>query len=276
MNLRLLFAALLAALLFSSCYTPIEGCLDTEATNFDASADEDCCCEYPQLILTIDNAWDTLIWKPDTAYANNLGQVFRVRDIVFYLSEMDLYQNGTALQISDTVQLFHYAAPTSNDTVKSAYNDDFLLIKRVPTTVYNVGTFRPSGYFQQVKMRFGVNDEAQLVIPGKVPAGHPLGFQGENLYQGRDTAYVFARVLYNRDTVTGTPTDTVFFTRFDVGDLFIDQSGSFYHEPGFDFKLTLRADWQTLFNNVDMQNGDNTARKNQMLSNLPAVFSIKQ
>jgi len=276
MKLHFLFAALVAALLLSSCFEPVKGCLDIEATNFDASADNDCCCKYPQLVLSIDNAYDTLVWKPDTAYQNNLGQWFRIRNIVFYLSDMSLTQNGTALQVSDTVNLFHYPSPTSGDTVQSSYTDDFLLVRRVPTTRYEVGTFRPSGNFQQVKMRFGVNDDAQLVVPNKAPAGHPLANQGENLYGGRDTAYVFARVLFNRDTSAGSPTDTLLLNRFDVGAFFIVQNGVFFHESGYDFNLRLRADWKTLFNDVDMTNGDNTATKAQMVNNLPAVFNIYQ
>ncbi len=144
MILRFITAALCASLLVSACYTPIEGCLDTEATNFDASADKDCCCKYPLLVLNVENAYDTLIWKPDTAYQNDLGQWFRIRDIVFYVSELKLTQNGVSGVVEDTITLSRFASPTSNDTIKSLYTDDFLLIRRVPTTQYTVGTFRPS------------------------------------------------------------------------------------------------------------------------------------
>jgi hypothetical protein len=276
MILRFITAALCASLLVSACYTPIEGCLDTEATNFDASADKDCCCKYPLLVLNVENAYDTLIWKPDTAYQNDLGQWFRIRDIVFYVSELKLTQNGVSGVVEDTITLSRFASPTSNDTIKSLYTDDFLLIRRVPTTQYTVGTFRPSGTFENATLRFGLSDEAQLVVPGKAPGGHPLANQNENLWRGRDTAYAYARVVFARDTAASAVVDTVLLTRFDAGNFFISQQGAFYHEPGFDFRLVLRADWKNLFNGVDLPNDDKTTVVSKMAGNLPAVFSIKQ
>lgn len=57
-----LLAFLVMALCFS-CYSDREGCKDAAAVNFDAKADVNCCCKYPELNLLFSYHYDTLGYR---------------------------------------------------------------------------------------------------------------------------------------------------------------------------------------------------------------------
>lgn len=263
----------LCMLFFSNCYEPREGCLDIEATNFDAAADKNCCCTYPALNLMFLPRYDTLIWKPDTAYEYSPGKWFRLKQAVFYLSDFQIVQNGTAIAVSDTVGLKTWGP--GGDTTQTTFPDDFLLIRRT-VVAYPVGTFRPSGTFESVRFRVGLPAGAQQVIPALAPSGHPLRPQPEDLWLGRDTGFVALKLVLTRDTFSSTAPDTLLFHRPDFTSVEVQKDGVFTHESGFDFTLSLTADFREMFRNVDLSSGDISAWKAQIVANLPQVFRVTQ
>lgn len=271
------FLLLVCVLAFSACFEPQDGCLDIEATNFDASADKDCCCEYPLLIIEALHRYgsDTVQFLPDSLYVNDAGQIFRIKSVVFYLSEIQLFQNGGMFSISDTVQLQTYA-PSGSDTLKETFTDDFLLIRRSPVD-NPAGDFRPAGTFDQIRMRVGLSPDAQRVIPGLAPSGSPLRIQGDSLWYGPATGYVFLQAVVVRDSMQATKPDTLAFTQADLADFFIDQTGSYLHQSGgYDFRLKLGIDYKKLFGGIDWAGGDIPAWKSQIVVNLPSVFTVSQ
>lgn len=269
------FLLLAFALAFSACFQPKEGCLDIEATNFDAAADKNCCCQYPKLRLETVQRYDTLQYLPDSLYPASNGTLFRIKSVVFYLSEFQLFQNGEPFSVSDTVQLLTFA-PTGSDTLKETFTDDFLLVRRTPVD-NEVGDFRPAGTFENIKIRLGLSPDAQHVIPRLVKAGHPLRTQTDSLWYGRDAGFVFLQAVVVRDSMAATEPDTLAFTKADFSDFFIEQAGAFTHRSGgYDFRLKLTVDYQKLFQNVNWTVGDISSWKSQIVANLPSVFSVSQ
>lgn len=265
------------ALCLNGCFEPKDGCLDIEATNFDASADRDCCCEYPNLILEARHRYgsDSVQYVPDSLYVNSTGQIFRIKKVVFYLSEIQLFQNGGMFSVSDTVQLQTYA-PTGGDTTKEAFTDDFLLVRRSPID-NPVGEFRPAGIFDKIRMRLGLSSDAQRVIPRLAPSGSPLKIQGDSLWYGPSAGYVFLQAVVVRDSMPATKPDTLSFTQADLPDFFIEKTGSYYHPSGgYNFRLTLGIDYKKLFDGINWTTGDIPAWKSQIVVNLPSVFSVSQ
>lgn len=260
-------------LFFAACYEPREGCLEIEATNFDASADKNCCCTYPEFKLTLLPRFDTLVWKPDTAYEYAPGQWFRLRQAVFYLSGFQLEKQGELLNVSDTINLSIWGA--AGDTTKQVFVNDFELFRRTVVN-YSIGSFRPSGTFESVRFRLGLSDSAQQVIPTLVPEGHPLRLQNENLWLDRTSGYAALQLVLTRDTFSTTAPDTLFFSRPDFSSLSFQQNGPFQHESGFDFTLNLTADFREMFRNVDLSGGDKSVWKTQIIANLPQVFRVTQ
>lgn len=269
------FLLLACTLAFAACYEPRQGCLDIEATNFDASADEDCCCQYPKLILETVQRYDTLQYLPDSLYVNDAGQIFRIKSVVFYLSEIQLFQSGNAFSVSDTVQLQTYSA-FGNDTLKETFTDDFLLVRRTPVD-NPVGEFRPSGTFNEVKIRLGLSDNAQRVIPRLAPSGHPLRIQGDSLWYGPTAGYVFMQAVVVRDSMQATKPDTLAFTEANLPNFFIEKNANFLHQSGgYDFRLKLGIDYKKMFEGVNWSSGDIPEWKSQIVVNLPSVFIVSQ
>ncbi len=275
---RLQFTLFLIPLLVqSACFEPASGCLDVAATNFDASADQDCCCEYPQLILDVFQHYDSLNFAKteNPIYPAPLnGHLFRLKSVAFYLSDFQLVQNGIPYTVADTVQLRTFGA-TNQDTVTSTFTDDFLLIRRLSLS-NEVGSFRQDGRFDLARFRLGLSAAAGRVIPRLAPTGHPLRTQADSLWHGPDMGYIFMQVVLTRDTASATLPDTISLSRADVGDLFLQTIAPVQHTTGYDLHLQLDADYKKLIEGVDLTVHDITAWKSRMITNLPGVFSVSQ
>ena len=270
---RLIFLACLAGL--PSCFEPKDGCLDIEATNFDASADHDCCCEYPKLVIETVQRYDTLQYLPDSLYPGAGGKLFRLKSVVFYLSEFQLFQNGGIYMVGDSVRLQTYA-PVGNDTIKQTFTDDFLLVRRVPVD-NPVGDFRAAGTFEKVRFRLGLSADTRRAIPQLAAAGSPLRIQADSLWYGRDAGYVFMRAIVARDSMASTRPDTLAFTKADLDDFFVENTGTFVHASGgYDFRLKLTVDYKKMFDGLDWASGNISTWKSQIVANLPNVFSVSQ
>lgn len=264
--------------LLTSCFEPQEGCLDIAAVNFDAAADKDCdqsgcACIYPKLQVTVDQRYGPLPYRRDSIYLGDNGEAFRVHDVAFYLSDFQVFKNGDAFAVSDTLGLRAFSQ-AGNDTLRTVFRNDFQLV-RLETQTYAIGTLRESGLFSEVKIRLGLEAKANQVIPKLAPSGHPLAVQADSLWHGKNAGFVFLKIVVSRD-VQSAVRDTLTFTQADVGDFFIAQSGQFLHYEGFDFRLKLTADYKQLLGSVDWTVGSPSTWKQQIVANLPGVFSVSQ
>ena len=257
---------------FSACFEPKEGCLDIAATNFDAGADKDCCCEYPKLVLRVNQVYDTLLFRNDLLYLNSNGQLFRINSVAFYLSDFQLFQNGEVFRVSDTLTLHTFMG---NDTTSQLFTNDFQLVRRTPID-YVVGTFRQDGNFEEVSFRFGLSQDAQKVIPTKAPANHPLSAQLDSLWRGQTAGFVFLQVVVVRDSMVDTMPDTLSFLQSDLGEPRIGATGLFVHSTGYNFPLVLRVDYKKMFEGVNWSIHDTLGWKNTIIANLPGTFSVSQ
>lgn len=274
MNLQIIIPSffLLMPFFFEACFEPKEGCLDIAATNFDAGADEDCCCEYPKLVLRVEQVYGNAVFMNNAPYLDSSGHPFRINSIVYYLSDLRLFQNGEGYSVSDTIRLRTYVGGDSSSTL---FTDDFLLVRRSPLD-YVVGTFRQDGYFERVQFRLGLTDEAHRVLPSKAPSNHPLAVQSDNLWLGNGTGFVGLQAVVSRDTFGSTLPDTLRFSQAELGQALWQTNGNFFHPTGYNFDLILKADYQKLFEGVDFSTQDIGAWKAQMVANWPNIFSLSQ
>lgn len=271
-RLYMLVTGLIIALTASSCYEPQQGCLDVRAVNYYAGADENCCCRYPKLILSSNQLYDTLLFRLDSLYPADNGQLFRIKNIVFYISDVELGKAGETVRTSDSLQ-FRLFNAVQNDTLRQWLRDDATLIRRSPLD-NQVATFSEDGYFDRIKFRIGLSDNLNSVIPALTPVSHPLYTQKENLHG--NNGYVFLRAVIVRNSDPALAPDTIDLTIADIPDLFVESQGDFYHELGRDFRLTLNADWSRLFDGIDLSDYDIPQWKIRMASNLKDVFSVSQ
>ncbi|MFN0033841.1 MAG: hypothetical protein ACKVUS_02165 [Saprospiraceae bacterium] len=271
-NLKLATFLLLLATLFAACFEPKEGCLDIAATNFEAGADKDCCCEYPKLVLMVSQVYDTLLFRNDSLYPDAGGHLFRIKSVAFYLSEFQLFQGGNAFKVSDTLTLQTFVG---NDTSSQLFTNDFLLVRRTPID-YAVGTFPQDGIFEEVNFRLGLSNDAQKIVPSKAPTGHPLSAQPDSLWRGQAEGFVFLQVVVVRDSMAATLPDTLRFTEADLGQPLMGATGQFLHPTGYDFPLLLTVDYKEMFKAVNWSQHDIQAWKAQIVANLPSAFRVSQ
>jgi hypothetical protein len=257
---------------FVACFEPKEGCLDIAATNFDVAADKDCCCEYPKLVLRVEQVYGDAVFLNNAAYLGDGGHLFRINSVVFYLSDFRLFQDGKSYTVSDTLRLRTYVGSDSSSTL---FTNDFLLVRRSPLD-YVVGTFRQDGYFERVQFRLGLTDDAHRVLPSKAPANHPLAVQSENLWLGNSAGFSGLQAVVSRDTLSGTVPDTLRFSQAELGQALWQANGNFFHPSGYNFDLILKADYQKLFEGVNFGAHDVAAWKARMVANLPNVFNLSQ
>jgi hypothetical protein len=263
---------LVLALCFSACFEPKEGCLDIAATNFDAGADKDCCCEYPKLVLSVNQVYDSLLFLNNSLYPDASGHLFRIKSVAFYLCDFQAFQNGEAFSVSDTITLNSFLG---SDTSGQLFTNDFQLVRRSPV-VYAVGTFQQDGNFEAINFQFGLTEAAQKVIPSKAPINHPLFTQPDSLWRGPSDGFVFLQAVVVRDSMASTQPDTLRFLQADLGLLRLSASGLFVHPTGYDFPLVLTVDYKKMFDGVNWYVHDISAWKNTISANLTSTFSVSQ
>ncbi len=266
-----LFICLL--LLAAGCFTPKEACLEIEAANFDASADENCCCVYPKIGFTFSHVYDTLVFFEKTAYRNDFG-MFRPHSVVFYLQNFQLRQQGAWYPITDTLSMASFGA-NAGDTTQQVLTNDFILLRRTSLQT-DAGTFRKTGTFDGIQFDLGLSDAANKVVPSKAPTAHPLRTQADNLWIDRNTGYVFARIIVASDSLSSTVPDTFVYTVNTLPNTLFQQLGTnLDHATGYDFDLKLKIDYKQLFNGVDWS-APLANRKVTMGDNLLKVFTVSQ
>jgi hypothetical protein len=258
-----------------SCYDPQKGCLDYDATNFDVSADENCCCEYPQLVLNIAHRYGADGLRLDSAYTNGLGQPFRLHKVLFYLSDIYLTQGGTKYMVEDTLHSHKYLGA---DSIFTVLRDDIQLVRRDDNPAHSIGIFRAVGTFDSIGFRFGLLPDVDKTAPGSVATiGSPLRPQPEMMYDSLLRRYECMRLVISRDTAEGTPRDTLKFylSDFDSNQQIIQKSGTFSHESGYNFLLGMQYDYQNWFENVDLTT-TLSAIKSSIANNLSNGVVISQ
>jgi len=269
---RLPLGVLILSLSLAACFEPKEGCLDISAINFDANADDDCCCEYPRLVLSVNQVYDTLVFFNDGLYPDDNAHLFRIKSIAFYLSDFQVFRNAESFRVSDTLTL---RTLVGTDTSSQLFTNDFLLVRRSPID-YLVGTFRPDGVFNELSFRLGLSEDAQKVLPNKAPARHPLATQPDSLWLSKAEGFVFLQAVVVRDSMAATAPDTLRFLQADLGQTVMGAAGQFVHFTGYDFPLRLRVDYKKMFEGVNWSVHDIQAWKTRIIANLPGTFSVSQ
>ncbi len=91
--------------LMTGCYEPKEGCLDHTATNYDVSADRNCCCNYPGLHLNFGLNWQDHPFFEDSVYYLKDSVPFKLLEMHFLMSDVTLKREGKAI-FSDSMAVF--------------------------------------------------------------------------------------------------------------------------------------------------------------------------
>jgi hypothetical protein len=238
------WAFLIAGLLFiSSCYESVEGCLDPSATNFNASADKDCCCEYPNLNLKTTWMYDTLAFNANSVYENGLGQLFSIKRLDILISEISPSFESTHFPLEDSLTLETFI----NEAVTIENNISYLSSNTATTST---GKFYSYGTIDQLQFRGGLQD--QNINLFSLPNDHSLSNAG-NLIQKNDFDSIYALFcVIHRDTIDSIANDTLtlpFYSNLGMADI----SCIIENDLGNNRIVPILVDLKKCFYQLDMQ-----------------------
>lgn len=274
-------ALLLTICCLSSCYEPTEGCLDVRATNFDLDADNACadCCTFPDLKVEFDHVWvyadTTLNLDLDTFYLDGQGQAFRIEQIRYYWSNVELQLSGGGLITpSDSIT---FDIQQSGDTSSITVADNFLLASGgSANTSHTIGSIEPEGIISGLTATFGIDDPANQALEGSTSlSGHPLGPQLGGMNLGTDLGYVFAKLELYPDTAVTTDTLVLHLYGTDLlQPIQLDVDPSVMLFDGVDPVVVIETNYAHWFEGVDIRQSDTTAIKSQIVNNLTQSFRV--
>jgi len=265
------------ALLALSCTQPVEGCLDIEASNYQVDADNPCgdCCVYPELRLVFRHKQQvspdtTLNFSYDSLFTDGAGNLFRIRDIRYYLQGAALLRSdGTPAGVSDTVRLF-FRDP-DGDTVSQVVEDNFFLMEANNFSPFSMGTFRESGTFSAFRLLIGLESNDPKLLPEFSPENHPLA--DTSLFEP-DRGFVLCHLEILPDT---TAADTIpkIIRLFAPEPLHVLEEAVPLELPqGFSPVYSLQVDYGEWFAGVNVRQDPTEKIAEQIGENLKNAFSL--
>lgn len=264
--MKLHFIIFLVLIIFTSfsCFEKEAGCLDAEAVNFDVTADDDCCCEYPKLVLKMSHVYDdqTLILGSDLV--NDINSPFEIISFQYYLSGFSYVdESNNTFSTTDRISLPQIS---SDDNVTTT--DDFVLISR-SFIRDSIGFFTDFGDYEKLEFEIGVKEIAQNTDPDGVDADHPLATQADSMWFENE-GYVATKITLKPDTIDMTDTFTI--TIFDNQLFSLD--GELELSRATHIDMELQTNYALWFRGIDFQNDNLETIKIKISANLANSLSF--
>ena len=173
---------------FNSCYSPVDGCLDPEATNYSINADNPCddCCNFPVLDVSIFHENMDTTFRLNDTITNDLDQKISLLDYVYLLSDFKVYIGEEVYNVIDSVSL-------DVESGTALGKDDIIRVDRDNFT-YEIGTIIFDGNTDSMSFRIGLNDLLNENPFTSEISNHPLTNDPDSLYQEVTDTYVFQRI----------------------------------------------------------------------------------
>ncbi|MGB4906205.1 MAG: MbnP family protein [Saprospiraceae bacterium] len=258
---------LFVVILFS-CGTKNEGCTDANASNFDVSADANCCCIYPQLGVQFIYYNGLKIVGANDTFIDADNNRFIVDKVKFYVSGINyILESGEALRSDKRVWL--YLTPgNGNDSTRSI--DDYALIDRAQNTLRSL-TLTGNTKIQRLEFLMGVVDSALTNQPVFMKnLDHPLAPNRDSMYNVTGSKYMTMKIIY-RGANDATIHDTLYLEGLDarvpVGlNVFVE------NKVGFDALIPIKVRLDKLFEGVRLKEDNHDELITRIKANSKNIF----
>lgn len=256
---------------FANCGNQQEGCIDPLAANFDVSAEKNCCCNYPFVVLDFKFLTNTEEYNIGNATANGdtladaNGNLFVVKNIRFLFSDFVFNKNESAPYVFD--QRMKVFFKNTNDSIYSI--DDYAAVS---FTNKSIKTF---SYKTQIKLNSldfisGVSDSAYLFDSYKIlSSSHPLYPIRGNFFDSTSLKYQIA--IIDVLTLSDSTNRSIRIDQPDAPEhhfLFNNLSV----KPGFDLNITANISLDKLFDKVNWLAPDQQVIRDQIKINITQMF----
>ena len=256
--------ALLLLLSFSSCYERVEGCTDFNAVNFNAMADDPCCCMYPEFRFQFQHRFgpDSVRFFADSVYQMGNGITLNILFLELVAGEFFLQtDDGMRVEVVDEIDF-----PNSDDVSCPCKDDLFILnptsFNAVPGQIAQPGTYSGFGFST------GVPEDWMALEPGDFPDGHPLS--QENRYDVDEMRFIGLRADI---TFPNQLQDTLEVRILNLNEpLFFDEIIEM--ETGQPFSIVLRVNYKTLLQGLEPGNINQTELSRILTENLGEAIEV--
>jgi hypothetical protein len=225
------------AVLVGGCAQREEGCTDPYALNFEAAANKDCCCEYPQLKLRLYYMVGNSTFEAGDELEDEYGNRASLLGFVFYVSDVRLRGDGAWWYCSDSTEV-------SGERVPNRY-----CLARSGVGLYEVGRWSRVGAYDSVGLSIGLDEAATTADYSLYSGGHPLAVQSDSMYSVLYDSYLYQkwRFAYSGDTTT-------YIVRAPAYDTIV--SMPIMGELGTDVQVSMDVQLQGLLDGVDLGSMD--------------------
>jgi len=270
---KLFSVIILFSLVVAGCFEPVEACLDSNATNFDVYADDNCCCTYPTLNVNIikhvnGEQFNSAAIVRDT-FVNSLGQQYKIEAQSFYLSGMKMvYDNGSTSNVLDTLE----RPIPANATSDSVIEDNFGLIRQTSAS-YSAGSIKENGSIVNVNFVVGLDDQVNMLVPSQLPSSHPLGSNNQSDHFVEGEGYIFIRWVLKPIGISNVEEINVRLSGEEIAvNLSLDTPMEVV--PGSITQIPLIVDYGKWLEGIDFA-ADQSTIEAQIAQNTSAAFSIQ-
>ncbi len=243
---------LLATLSTPSCNKPREGCLDLNGTNYDVLAEIDCCCNYPNLSVTINSKYtDEIVEFNRFGYTNRLGQKYGVASGRLLVNNFFLVNDsGKVFEIEDSIEL------KTNEGRDSLYfKNDFINISTLSPRTYTSSKIPVDEYYSNIKFSLGFEGKYCEIDPLNLPSNSEVTRSLNSLYSEELDDFFSARIdLIVDSTENGMDIKTIFIPLCQIAskNFTINKTGT----PGFNFNIDIEINIKDWFNDIDINELD--------------------
>lgn len=231
----------------TACGEKKEGCLDIIAANFDASADNDCCCTYPNLVMNVTHKFDEdLTFRLDSAYTYNGIDSFVVKDMSLLFSKVHPIKDDVIYLTEDTI---HINIDDNQGAERLEIEDNFVLVK--PNRFrYEIGTFSKPDTYDEIELTFGLGGDLERIVPDSVYATeHILQSEEDSIWTSDEGYfYLYIKVL-PISTEPNNEREIVLSGANHLLEWNMEQQ--LLADIGYDFELNIKIDYKTLFDGID-------------------------
>jgi len=264
----------LALLLLLVACEAEEGCLDVNAKNYEVDALEACsgCCVYPELLLQVEHSAisssnDTGLVALDSTYLDDSGNVFRIKDWDYYISNARLYtENGQEATVEDEVELL-----LNGDN--RVLSDNFALLQLPGLGTIPMGTIRFDGSYVGLRFEIGLPAQVQESSPSDWPEEHPLAAQTPAMYLSDGSGYLHQRLQLQ--LLPDSSSRTLQLPRT-LGTISVDLPFDLplRVDRGFNARFSLRVNYSILLRGADVRNDSASTLHQIIVKNLAEAIEL--
>lgn len=235
-----------------------EGCTDPAALNYDPDAEKDKGCEY---VTT--HPVEAHFHPYVNGVAHNEGDTYTIGGVATELDYTRFYVSN--LRFVDSI---------GHETLAP---EKYLYVMPDPDE-YEIGDI-PDGNYKKIRFELGIDSATNHSDPSLYAIGEPLGAQFPNMHWGWSAGYIFLRIDGIADTDDDGVPDDGYEIHIGTDDYLatIEIDYPITIGDGQENILHLNANWEKLFEGIDLSNSaNNTTHTTDNFPLADIVFSNMQ